>query len=86
MKKMILGSVLYLLAAMSAFGAGYYEERVSACDAASMRQAMDSATARTGAGITVVRCESAPVAHVTRPAPRPVYVQPVEYIDWCCDC
>ena len=76
MKALILGSIFYLSIA-SAFGAGYYEQRVAPCDEASMRQAMDAATARTRAGITVVKCGAAPTA----PAPRQVqYVQPVAYV------
>ena len=82
MKLLIVGSILYLSIA-SAFGAGYYEQNVAPCDAASMRRAMDAATARTGAGITVVKCAAAeqqrvavapaaPVVYVAEPAPRPV--------------
>lgn len=89
MKLLILGSILYLSIGC-AFGAGYYEGRVAHCDEASMRRAMDAATARTGAGITVVKCDSGVRERVATSGPTRVrYVQvarPVEYVDLGCDC
>ena len=85
MKLLILGSIFYLSIA-SAFGAGYYEARVPACDEASMRAAMDAATARTGAGITVVKCEQAPVATQVEYVQPVQYVEYVDYVDYDCDC
>ena len=99
MKKFIIGSILYFLGAMSAFSAGYYEQGLGDCDPAAMRRAMDSATARTGAGITVVRCDmgaprqtvamAAPVRYVVpAPMPRPIDLRTIRVIDadeLCCD-
>ena len=88
MKALILGSIFYLSIA-SAFGAGYYEQNVAPCDAESMRRAMDAATLRTGAGITVVRCDAAAATRdvvVSAPVvvePVPVYV---DYYDYGYDC
>lgn len=89
MKMLILGSICCMVT-MSAFGAGYYQQNVSNCDPVAMQRAMDAATLRTGAGITVVRCDAgAADAQVVRrgePAPRVVYVEPrpvaVDYVDY----
>lgn len=80
MKQIVFGSFFYLIAVATAGAAGYYEQRVSACDPVAMQREMDAATARTRAGITVVKCDAAP-AH--RPAP---VAHRVEYVDLCCDC
>lgn len=80
MKQVIFGSVFYFAAVAGAIAAGYYERRVNNCDPVAMQRAMDSATARTRAGITVVKCDAAP-AH--RPAP---VAHRVEYVDCGCDC
>ena len=94
MKLLILCSCFYPSVA-SAFGAGYYEGRAQDCDPVAMQRAMDAATLRTGAGITVIRCDAgAANAQVVRrgePAPRVVYVEPravavdylpIEYVEY----
>ena len=77
MKKLIFATMLSC-ASFAAFAHGYYEVRTAACDEVSMRRALDSAAARSGAVITVVKCDAAPAP---KPAPR---VRRMEYVP-CCD-
>lgn len=89
MKLLILGSILYLSIGC-AFGAGYYEGRVAHCDEASMRRAMDAATARTGITLYHGNARTGARERVATSGPTRVrYVQvvrPVEYVDLGCDC
>lgn len=94
MTRFILGSMLYILAAMSAFaGPGYYEMRVSDCTPAAMQRAADSLAAENRAVISVVKCDAAAMPAVPEyvQMPAPVYVaRPVVYADVYddidCDC
>lgn len=96
MLKFILGSMFYLLAAMSAFaGPGYYEVYTSDCTPAGMARAMDTVSAANRAVITVVKCDAS-ASRVAANAPRmvrhvrpvrPVVIEPVFYVtDLDCDC
>ena len=86
MKKLLLGSVFYFMAAAGAVaGPGYYEIRVSDCSPAAMQRAVDNLSARNRAVIAVVKCDATPRAPVRVARPAPV-MRPVTYYDYCCDC
>ena len=84
MKKFVLLSLV-----MALFGgvanADMYFETVNDCDEMEMRAALDRASAKNRAVITIVECDNGVVRTIEKPIARPVATKPVRNAA-CCGC